>query len=102
MTVGTDDLPHQTVVWVTVEQVQQRPTRWTNWLSEDKPGSPRCGPLFGRGHPTDMLCYSYTELFTCLRLICGYTPPPPDYLTSTHEEPDQGAKWIARNVVNPR
>ena len=49
-----------------------------------------------------MLCYSYTELFTCLRLICGYTPPPPDYLTSTHEEPDQGAKWIVRNVVNPR
>ena len=99
--VGTENLPYHSVVWVTVGMVQLPRTLWTYWLSEDKPGSPSCEPLLGRGNPTDMLCYSYTELSACLRVICGYTSPPSDYFTPTHEELDQGAKWIVRSVVNP-
>ena len=87
------------VVWVTVGIVQLPRTLWTYWLSEDKPGSPSCGPLLGRGNPTDMLCCSSTELFAGLRIICGYTPPPPDYFTPTPEELAEGDKWIVRGVV---
>src|SRR5215472_3109319 len=94
--VGTENPPYRSVVWVTVGMVELPRTLWTYWLSEDKPGSPSCEPLLGRGNPTDMLCFSYTELSACLRVICGYTPPPPDYFTPLHEELDGGAKWIVR------
>ena len=94
--VGTKNPPYHSVVWVTVGMVPLPRTLWTYWLSEDKPGSPSCEPLLGRGNPTDMLCYSYTELSACLRVICGYTPPPPDYFTPLPEELDGGAKWIVR------
>src|SRR5262249_43792008 len=94
--VGTETLPYHSVVWVTVGMVQLPRTLWTYWLSEDKPGSPSCEPLLGRGNPTDMPCCSYTELSACLRVICGYTPPPPDYFTPLPEELDGGAMWIVR------
>ena len=97
--VRKDNPPYQSVVWVTVGMVQLPRTLWTYWLSEDKPGSPRCEPLLGRGNPTDMLCYSYTELSACLRIICGSTPPSPDYFTPTPEELDEGDKWIVRGMV---
>ena len=46
---GPQHLPHQIVVWVTVEQVQQRQTRWTYRLSKDKPcsliSSPHAQPV---------------------------------------------------------
>jgi len=100
--VGTKNPPYQSVVWVTVGMVPLPRTLWTYWLSKDKPGSPSYGPLLGRGNPTDMLCCSYTELFACLRIICGHTPPPPDYFTPTPEELDQDAKWIVRGVVRRR
>jgi|GEM_PF-896769 len=94
--VGTENRPYHSVVWVTVGKVQLPRTLWTYWLSEGMPGGPSYEPLLGRGNPTDMLCYSYTELSTCLRIICGYTPPPPGYFTPTPEELDEGAKWIVR------
>ena len=87
------------VVWVTVGIVQLPRTLWTYWLSEGRAVSPSYGPLFGRGNATYMLCYSYTELFTCLRIICRETPPPRDYFTPTRKEVDHGAKWIVRCVV---
>jgi len=100
--VGTKNPPYYSVVWVTVGIVQLPRTLWTYWLSKDQPGSPSYGPLLGRGKPTDILCFSYTELFACLRLICGYTPPPPYYFTPRPEELDEGAKWIVRGVERLR
>ena len=97
--VGTENLPYRSVVWVTVGMVQLPRTLWTYWLSKDKPGSPSYGPDLGRGNPTDMLFFSYTELFACLRIICGHTPPPPYYFTPFPQELDEGAKWIVRGVV---
>ena len=98
LTVGTEHLPHQTVVWVTVERVQQRRTWWTYRLSEDKPCSPISGTNLNRGFPPYKFCYSYTELSAWLRLY-GFTPPPPDYFAPTRQELDAGAGAILRPVM---
>ena len=95
---GTEPLPHQIVVWVTVEQVQQRQTRWTYRLSEDKPCSPHSGTSLHRGFPPCKFCYSYFELSAWLRLY-GFTPPPPDYFAPTRQERDAGAGAILRPVM---
>ena len=94
----SEHLPPQAVVWVTVEQVQQRQSRWTYRLSEDKPCSPLSGTNFHRGFPPYKFCYSYTELSACLRLY-GFTPPPQDYFAPTRQERDAGAGSIVRPVM---
>ncbi len=95
---GTEHLPHQTVVWVTVEQVQQRRTWWTYRLSEDKPCSPSDGTDLDRGFSPCKFCYSYTELSAWLR-VYGFTPPHPDYFAPTRQELDAGAGSILRPVM---
>jgi hypothetical protein len=98
----TEHPPHQTVVWVTVEQVQQRQTLWTCRLFEDKPCSPSYGTIPNRGILPYKFCYSYTELSAWLHLY-GFTPPPPDYFAPTSQELDEGAGSILRPVMtSPR
>ena len=93
--------PHPTVLWVTVEKVQQPRTLWTYRLSEDEPVSPIDGTTNTRGIRSDKLCYSYLELFDWLCLY-GFNPPPPDYFLPTPEELDVGFEWIVRPVPRPR
>jgi len=94
----TEHTPHPTVVWVTVERVQQRRTRWTYRLCEDKPCSTISATNLNRGFPPYKLCYSYTELSAWLRLY-GFTPPPPDYFAPIRQELDAGAGSILRPVM---
>jgi len=96
--VTTEPLTHSTVVWVTVEQVQQRRTRWTYRLFEDKPCSPLSATNLNREFPPYKFCYSYTEFSAWLRLY-GFTPPPPDYFAPTRQELDAGAGSILRPVM---
>src|SRR5262249_27757902 len=101
VTVGTEHRHHQTVVWVTVEQVQHRRTQWTYRLSQDDPNSSRDGMIQDRAIPSDKLCKSYTELSRWL-LTYGCTPAPPDYFAPTREELEEGAESIVRQVTRPR
>ena len=94
----TEPLPQPPVLWVTVEQVQQRQALWTYRLFEDKPGSPRSGTIPNRGFQSYKFCYSYTELCAWL-LMYGFTPPPPDYFAPTRQEQDEGAVSILRPVM---
>src|SRR5215831_1812833 len=92
---------HSTVLWVTVEKVQQPRTLWSYRLAEDEPVSPIYGTTNDRGILSDKLCYSYLELFDWL-CLSGFTPPPPDYFTPTPEELEVGFEWIVRLVPRPR
>jgi len=99
--VRTEPLPHPTAVWVTVEKVQQRRTRWTYRLDEDKPRSPRSGTNLNQGFLSCKFCFSYLELCAWLRLY-RFTPPPQDYFAPTRQELDEGAESILRPVTRPR
>ena len=97
----TEHLPHQIVVWVTVEPVQQRRTQWTYRLYLDKPLSPRARTIFNGRHPPYKFCYSYMELSAWLRLY-RFIPPHEDYFAPTRQERDEGADSILRPVTRPR
>jgi hypothetical protein len=101
VTVGTERLPPQIVVWVTVEPVQQRRPWWTYRLYLGKPRHPRFGPILNGGHPPYKYCYSYLDLSAWLRLY-RFIPPPEDYFAPTRQERDEGAESILRPVTRLR
>src|SRR5262249_3403068 len=101
LTVGTEHLPPQIVVWVTVEQVQERRPWWTYQLYLDRPCSPRSRMINNGGHPPYKFCYSYFELSAWLRLY-RFIPPPESYFAPTRQELDEGAESILRPVTRPR
>src|SRR5215813_12810108 len=98
VTVGTDYPSHSPVLWVTVAGIRDSQRRWTNLLTEDKPGSLKDRTICDRPIPTGKLCHSYAEL--CVWLYAyGCPPPPPDYFTPTQEEIDEGIESILRRVT---
>jgi len=99
--VGTEQFPHQIVIWVTVEHVRQRRTWWTYQLYLDKPCSPRSRTILNGGHPPYRFCYSYIELSDWLRLY-RFVPPHEDYFAPTRQERDDRAESILRQVTRPR
>ena len=98
---GTEHVPHQSVVWVTVDQVQQRRPWWTYRLYLDKPGSPRSRTMLNGGHRPYKFWYSYIELSAWLRLY-RFIPPPEAYFAPTRQELDEGAESILRPVTRLR